>query len=42
VQVAKVPEAIAERLRFPERAFMVSVPVRMDDGRRVVFPGYRV
>jgi glutamate dehydrogenase (NAD(P)+) len=42
VQVAKVPEAIAERLRFPERALMVSVPVRMDDGRRVVFPGYRV
>jgi glutamate dehydrogenase (NAD(P)+) len=42
VEVAKVPEAIAERLRFPERALMVSVPVRMDDGRRVVFPGYRV
>ena len=42
VQVAKVPEAIAERLRFPERALMVSVPVRMDDGRRVVLPGYRV
>ena len=34
--------AIAERLRFPERALMVSVPVRMDDGRRVVFHGYRV
>jgi glutamate dehydrogenase (NAD(P)+) len=42
VQVAKIPEAIAERLRFPERALIVSVPVRMDDGRRVVFPGYRV
>src|ERR671936_385462 len=42
VEVAKVPDAIAERLRFPERALMVSVPVRMDDGRRVVFPGYRV
>jgi glutamate dehydrogenase (NAD(P)+) len=42
VQVAKVPEEIAERLRFPERAIIVSVPVRMDDGRRVVFPGYRV
>jgi glutamate dehydrogenase (NAD(P)+) len=42
VQVAKVPDAIAERLRFPERALMVSIPVRMDDGRRVVFPGYRV
>jgi glutamate dehydrogenase (NAD(P)+) len=42
VRIAEVPDAIAERLRFPERALMVSVPVRMDDGRRVVFPGYRV
>jgi glutamate dehydrogenase (NAD(P)+) len=42
VQVARVPDAVAERLRFPERAIIVSVPVRMDDGRRVVFPGYRV
>jgi glutamate dehydrogenase (NAD(P)+) len=42
IEVARVPEAIAERLRFPERAIIVSVPVRMDDGRRVVFPGYRV
>jgi glutamate dehydrogenase (NAD(P)+) len=42
VQVAQVPDAIAERLRFPERALMVSIPVQMDDGRRVVFPGYRV
>jgi glutamate dehydrogenase (NAD(P)+) len=42
VQVAKIPDEIAERLRFPERAIMVSIPVRMDDGRRVVFPGYRV
>ena len=42
VQVARIPDEIAERLRFPERAIMVSVPVRMDDGRRVVFPGYRV
>jgi glutamate dehydrogenase (NAD(P)+) len=42
VQVAKISDEIAERLRFPERAFMVSVPVRMDNGRRVVFPGYRV
>jgi glutamate dehydrogenase (NAD(P)+) len=42
VQVAKISDEVAERLRFPERAIMVSVPVRMDDGRRVVFPGYRV
>jgi glutamate dehydrogenase (NAD(P)+) len=42
VSLAEIPDEIAERLRFPERAFIVSVPVRMDDGRRVVFPGYRV
>ena len=42
VPVAEIPDEIAERLRFPERSLIVSVPVRMDDGRRVVFPGYRV
>jgi glutamate dehydrogenase (NAD(P)+) len=40
--VADIPEAVAERLRYPERSIIVSVPVRMDDERRVVFPGYRV
>jgi glutamate dehydrogenase (NAD(P)+) len=39
---ADVDAAAAERLRYPERAVMVSVPVRMDDGRWDVFPGYRV
>jgi glutamate dehydrogenase (NAD(P)+) len=33
---------VAERLRFPERAFMVSCPVRLDDGSLAVFPAYRV
>ena len=42
VPVAEIPDDIAERLRFPERATIVSIPVRMDTGRRVVFPGYRV
>ncbi|HLF68520.1 MAG TPA: Glu/Leu/Phe/Val dehydrogenase [Gaiellaceae bacterium] len=42
VPFADIHGDIAERLRYPERAFIVSVPVRMDDGRRVVFPGYRV
>ncbi|MCS7007564.1 MAG: Glu/Leu/Phe/Val dehydrogenase, partial [Gaiellaceae bacterium] len=32
----------AERLRYPERSLVVSIPVRMDDGRCRVFPGYRV
>ncbi len=39
---AAVHEDVAERLRYPERSFIVSCPVRLDDGRRVVFPGYRV
>jgi glutamate dehydrogenase (NAD(P)+) len=42
VEVAEIPDDIAERLRYPERSTIVSIPVRMDDGRRVVFPGYRV
>jgi glutamate dehydrogenase (NAD(P)+) len=33
---------IHERLRHPRRALVVSVPVRMDDGRTEVFSGYRV
>ena len=39
---ADVPDAVAERLRFPERATMVSMPVQMDDDAWVVLPGYRV
>jgi glutamate dehydrogenase (NAD(P)+) len=39
---ADVDAAAAERMRYPERAVMVSVPIRMDDGSWTVFPGYRV
>jgi glutamate dehydrogenase (NAD(P)+) len=39
---ANVSPSVAERLRYPERAIMVSVPVRLDDGSLHVFPGYRV
>ncbi len=39
---AHVPDAVAERLRYPERSLVVSVPVRLDDGKWRVFPGYRV
>jgi glutamate dehydrogenase (NAD(P)+) len=39
---ADVDAAVTERLRYPERAMMVSVPVRMDDGKWTVFPAYRV
>ena len=39
---ADIDAAVAERLRYPERSIIVSVPVRLDDGSRTVFPGYRV
>ena len=39
---AEVDPAAAERLRYPEAAVMVSIPVRLDDGTWTVFPGYRV
>ena len=33
---------VHERLRYPRRALVVSVPTLMDDGRTEVFMGYRV
>ncbi len=37
-----VDRNVAARLRRPDRAMIVSVPTRMDDGRVHVFTGYRV
>jgi len=39
---ADVQDFVAERLRYPERSLVVSVPVQLDSGRWTVFPGYRV
>ncbi len=39
---AEISDAIAERLSIPERSVIVAVPVRLDDGSRTVFTGYRV
>jgi glutamate dehydrogenase (NAD(P)+) len=39
---ADVPDFVGTRLRYPERAFMVSLPVLMDDGSYRSFPAYRV
>ena len=39
---AGVSELVAERLSFPERAVIVSVPLRRDDGSVEIYPGYRV
>src|SRR6187401_3346908 len=33
---------LRERLKLPQRSLVVSVPIRMDDGRVEVFTGYRV
>jgi glutamate dehydrogenase (NAD(P)+) len=37
-----VDPGVAERLRYPERALSISIPVRLDDGSIGVYPGYRV
>ena len=39
---ADVSDMVAERLSYPERAVIVSVPLRRDDGSIEIFPGYRV
>lgn len=33
---------VISRMKFPKRTLIVSIPVRMDDGRLRVFKGYRV
>ncbi|MGE0482275.1 MAG: Glu/Leu/Phe/Val dehydrogenase [Phycisphaerae bacterium] len=40
--VLNLDQNIARRLRRPERILIVSLPVRMQDGRVEVFTGYRV
>jgi glutamate dehydrogenase (NAD(P)+) len=42
VAQAEIPEWVAERLRNPERAVILTLPVRMDDGAVRSFAGYRV
>jgi len=37
-----IPVEHRDRLKYPKRAFTVSVPVRLDDGSVKVFAGYRV
>ena len=39
---AEVSDMVAERLSYPERAVIVSVPLRRDNGEIEIFPGYRV
>jgi glutamate dehydrogenase (NAD(P)+) len=42
IPYADVNESIVERLRYPERAVVVTVPIRRDAGHVGVFPAYRV
>ena len=37
-----IPDFVAERLRYPERAVILTLPVRLDDGTVASFPAYRV
>ena len=39
---AGISPMVIERLSYPERALMTSVPLRRDDGRIEIFAGYRV
>ncbi|HEX7082663.1 MAG TPA: Glu/Leu/Phe/Val dehydrogenase [Gaiellaceae bacterium] len=40
--LADIPEFVASRLAYPERAVILSLPVRRDDGSYTIFPAYRV
>jgi glutamate dehydrogenase (NAD(P)+) len=42
VERAGVQPAVAEVLRYPERALSASIPVKLDDGSLAVYPAYRV
>src|SRR5262249_44923648 len=38
----RLDQDVHERLRHARRALVVSIPVRMDDGKTAIFTGYRV
>ena len=41
-EILEIEDGIRERMRYPKRSLIVSVPVKMDDGKTKVFKGYRV
>src|SRR5437867_8153543 len=41
-EAMRLDQNLRERLKVPQRSLVVSLPVRMDDGRVEVFTGYRV
>ncbi len=42
LELADVSDLVSTRLRHPERALILSLPVRLDDGTFTSFPAYRV
>jgi glutamate dehydrogenase (NAD(P)+) len=42
LELAEVPDFVSIRLRSPERALILTLPVKLDDGSYVTFPAYRV
>jgi glutamate dehydrogenase (NAD(P)+) len=40
--LADVPDFVSTRLRYPERALILTLPVRLDSGSYTSFPAYRV
>jgi glutamate dehydrogenase (NAD(P)+) len=41
-EMMRLDPNLRERLKFPQRSLVVSIPIRMDDNRVEVFTGYRV
>lgn len=41
-KLMNLDRGIYERLRYPRRSFIVSVPIKLDNGQTKVFQGYRV
>ena len=41
-EILEIEDGIRERMRYPKRSLIVSVPVKMDNGDTKVFKGYRV
>ena len=41
-ELMELDHNLRERLKLPQRSLIVSLPVRMDDGRVEVYTGYRV
>jgi glutamate dehydrogenase (NAD(P)+) len=42
LELAEVSDMVSQRLRAPERALILTLPVRLDDGSYASFPAYRV